>query len=164
MTVQRLASALDRFGLAVGALSCLVLFLLLIADIVLRKLGVTFLWSIEYSSFLMAFIVFFPLAAATRRRHHLTADFFLDLTGPAFAGFMRRWTIPLVMFGFSVVLLYLAAEITWTSWQDEARSTGPLRTPMAIPQAGMVVALAAMTLCALLDVVAPQPAAERGPA
>ena len=155
MPLQRAARLLDRVGRAVGAVSCAVLFLLLIADIGLRKAGVAFHWSIEYSSFLMAFIVFFPLAGVTRRREHLAADFFIMAIGGRFEAAVRRWVAPVATLVFAAVILALAAEQTWTSWLDEARSIGPLRTPMWLPQAGMVLALASMLACAAIDLVAP---------
>jgi TRAP-type C4-dicarboxylate transport system permease small subunit len=140
-----------------------VLFLLLIADIGLRKAAVGFHWSIEYSSFLMAFIVFFPLAGVTRRREHLAADFFIMAVGGRTEAAIRRWVIPMATLLFAAVILALAAEQTWSSWLDEERSTGPLRTPMWLPQIGMVAALAAMLACAVIELFAPQPAAEAPP-
>lgn len=159
MHLQRLSLALDRIGRTIGALSCAVLFLLLIVDIFLRKAGFSFHWSIEYSSFLMAFIVFFPLAGVTRRREHLLADFFIMAIGGRTEAVLRRWVIPSMTLLFSVVILALAAEQTWTSWLDEERSTGPLRTPMWLPQLGMVVALAALLACAAIDLLSPRSAA-----
>ena len=156
MHLQRLSLALDRIGRAIGALSCAVLFLLLIVDIFLRKAGTGFHWSIEYSSFLMAFIVFFPLAGVTRRREHLLADFFIMAVGGRIEAFLRRWVIPATTLLFGAVLLWLAADQTWTSWLDEERSTGPLRTPMWLPQTGMVVALTAMLVCAVIDLLSPR--------
>jgi TRAP-type C4-dicarboxylate transport system permease small subunit len=156
MHLHRLALTLDRIGRTVAALSCAVLFLLLIADIALRKVGVPFHWSIEYSSFLMAFIVFFPLAGVTRRREHLLADFFVAAIGGRTEAFVRRWLIPVTTLLFGAVILALAVDQTWTSWLDEERSTGPLRTPMWLPQTGMVVALAAMLVCAVIDLISPR--------
>lgn len=161
MKLRRLSLALDRIGRAVGALSCAVLFLLLIVDIFLRKAGFTFHWSIEYSSFLMAFIVFFPLAGVTRRREHLLADFFIMAIGGRVEAFLRRWVIPTTTLLFVIVILWLAIDQTWTSWLDEERSTGPLRTPMWLPQTGMVIALTAMLICAVIDLASPpKPAGE----
>ena len=163
MHLQRLSLVLDRIGRTVGALSCAVLFLLLITDIFLRKFGISFHWSIEYSSFLMAFIVFFPLAGVTRRREHLLADFFIMAIGGRTEAAIRRWLIPVTTLLFSAVILALAVDQTWTSWLDEERSTGPLRTPMWLPQIGMVVALAAMLACAAIDLLAPEARAEEAP-
>jgi TRAP-type C4-dicarboxylate transport system permease small subunit len=162
MTLHRLSRTLDRIGCAVGALSCAVLFLLLIADIFLRKAGLSFHWSIEYSSFLMAFIVFFPLAGVTRRREHLLADFFIAAAGGAVEAFIRRWLIPGATLLFIAAIFWLAVDQTWTAWLDEERSTGPLRTPMWLPEAGMVIALAATLANAAIDLIAPQPPRQEG--
>lgn len=158
MPLHRVASALARTGKAIGALSCAILFLLLIADIVLRQAEVTFRWATEYSTFLMAFIVFFPLASVTRRREHLLADFLILAVGGRIEAAIRRWVIPGATLLFTAAIVALAFDQAWTSWLDEERSTGPLRTPMWLPQSGMVLALTAMLIAALVDFVSPQTA------
>lgn len=155
MTLSRAIAALDLFGRVVGGLSCAALFLLLIAEITLRKAGVAFLWSAEYSTFLMAFIVFFPLAGVTRRREHLAADFFIAAMGGRVEAALRRWVIPVATLLFCAAIFALAAEQTWMSWRDDMRSTGPLRTPIWLPQLGMVAALAATLVSAAADLFAP---------
>ena len=129
------------------------MFLFPIADIVLRNFGIAFLWPIEYSGFLMAFIVFLPLAGITRRREHMAADFFLNAIGGWVELSFRRWLIPLANLLFALALLYLAYETTIGNWRDGTNSMGPLRTPMWIPQMVMVVALLAMVVASLIDLV-----------
>ncbi len=151
--MQALASALDRIGHALAALCCAVMFVLLIIDIVVRNFGISFLWPIEYSGFLMAFIVFLPLAGVTRRREHMAADFFINVIGGRTEALSRRIMIPVATLIFCLVLLYLGAAMTLESWGDEARSTGPLRTPIWIPQTVMVVSLVAMAINAAVDLL-----------
>lgn len=145
--------ALDRIGRGLAAICCAIMFVLLIADIALRQLSIAFLWPIEYSGFLMAFIVFLPLAGITRRREHMAADFFLNAMGGRVESSFRRALIPFANLAFCSMLLYLAYEATLSSWTDGTNSMGPLRTPMWIPQSVMVVALAAMALNALSDLI-----------
>ncbi len=151
--MQALADALDRTGRTLAALCCAVMFVLLIADIVVRNFGISFLWPIEYSGFLMAFIVFLPLAGVTRRREHMAADFFINGIGGRTETFSRRIMIPLATLIFCLVLLYLGTKMTMEAWEDEARSTGPLRTPIWIPQVVMVVSLVAMAINASVDLL-----------
>lgn len=156
--LERIAVALDRIGRGLAAVCCAVMFVLLLADIVLRNFGIAFLWPIEYSGFLMAFIVFLPLAGVTRRREHMAADFFLNSIGGGIESSFRRAVIPLANLVFSAALLYLAFRTTHGNWQDGINSMGPLRTPMWIPQIVMVVALAAMVVTSLSDLLRWSPA------
>ena len=161
--MNALAEALDWVGRALAAVCCAAMFLLLITDIVVRNFGVSFLWPIEYSGFLMAFIVFLPLAGVTRRREHMAADFFINGIGGSTEAVSRRVIIPLATLVFALGLLYLATKMTIESWEDEARSTGPLRTPIWIPQIVMVGSLVAMSVNALIDLLrlsAKRPASE----
>jgi len=129
------------------------MFLLLLSDILLRKFGVAFLWPIEYNGFLMAFIVFLPLAGVTRRREHMAADFFINAAGGGIESSFRKALIPIANLLFALALLYLGWETTWASYADEARSTGPLSTPMWIPQTLMIVGLAAMVVTSITDLL-----------
>lgn len=153
MSLDRITTTLDRVGRGLAAICCAIMFLFLMADITLRNFGVSFLWPIEYSGFLMAFIVFMPLAGITRRREHMAADFFLNGIGGSIESSFRRWLIPVANLIFACALLYLAYATMKDSWADGVNSMGPLRTPMWIPQAVMVVALAAMVVSALIDLV-----------
>jgi len=151
--LDRISLALDRIGRSLAALCCAVMFLLVIGDILLRNVGVTFPWSIEYSGFLMAFIVFLPLAGVTRRREHMAADFFLNSIGGRVESSSRRALIPLANLIFAGVLLYLGWAMMLTSYADGVNSMGPLRTPIWIPQVVMVIGLAALTFSAAVDLL-----------
>lgn len=148
-----MAIILDRVGKGLAAICCATMFLFLISDIVLRNFGVAFLWPIEYSGFLMAFIVFLPLAGVTRRREHMAADFFLSAIGGRIESVFRRAFIPLANFLFAAALLYLAYATTVGNLRDGTNSMGPLRTPMWIPQTVMVAALLAMVVTSLIDLL-----------
>lgn len=153
MSLEHISILLDRIGRGLAAICCAMMFVFLIADIVLRNFGIAFLWPIEYSGFLMAFMVFLPLAGVTRRREHMAADFFLNAIGGPVESSFRRALIPLANFLFAAALLYLAYETTAGNLRDGTNSMGPLRTPMWIPQTVMVVALAAMLVTSLIDLL-----------
>lgn len=153
MNLDHISTALDKVGRSLAAVCCAVMFLFLMADIFLRNVGVTFLWPIEYSGFLMAFIVFLPLAGVTRRREHMAADFFLNGIGGRIETSFRRWLIPLANLGFACALLYLAWGTVRTSYLDGVNSMGPLRTPIWIPQTVMVAALGALVVNAIIDLL-----------
>lgn len=153
MNLERISIALDRIGRGLAAVCCAIMFLFLMADIVLRNFGIAFLWPIEYSGFLMAFIVFLPLAGVTRRREHMAADFFLNSIGGGIETSFRRALIPLANFLFAAALLYLAYETMAGNWSDGTNSMGPLRTPMWIPQTVMVASLLAMVVASLIDLL-----------
>ncbi|MDX2156624.1 MAG: TRAP transporter small permease [Hyphomicrobiaceae bacterium] len=153
MSLERVSILLDRIGRGLAAVCCAIMFLFLMADIVLRNFGIAFLWPIEYSGFLMAFIVFLPLAGVTRRREHMAADFFLNAIGGPVESSFRRALIPIANFLFATALLYLAFETTAGNLRDGTNSMGPLRTPMWIPQTVMVAALLAMVVTSLIDLL-----------
>ena len=153
MSLERISILLDRLGRGLAAICCAIMFVFLIADIVLRNFGIAFLWPIEYSGFLMAFIVFLPLAGVTRRREHMAADFFLNSIGGPIESGSRRIVIPLANLLFATALLYLGYEITAGNLRDGTNSVGPLRTPMWIPQTVMVAALLAMAVTSLIDLL-----------
>lgn len=161
--METIANALDRAGRALAAVCCAVMFVLLISDIVLRKFSINFLWPIEYNGFLMAFIVFLPLAGITRRREHMAADFFINSIGGGVERGFRQVIIPVAVLLFALGMLYLAWMTARGSWMDETNSMGPLRTPMWIPQSVMVIACVAMAFNALVDLIrlsAARPASE----
>jgi TRAP-type C4-dicarboxylate transport system permease small subunit len=140
---------LDNIGLFMGAMSCAALFILVMGDIILRQVNIPFYLSIEYTGFLVAFVSFFPLGDITRRQSHLAADFFINLLGASARRFIQRYVIRASVALYAVVLAWVAVQVLATSVGSDLRSVGPLRTPMALPQAAMVVAVLGMLLRAL---------------
>lgn len=153
MGLERFSLTLDRIGRGLAAICCAIMFLFLMADIGLRLINIPFLWPIEYSGFLMAFIVFLPLAGITRRREHMAADFFINSIGGGVERSFRRWLIPLANLIFAGAICWLGWSTMQTSYLDGVKSLGPLRTPMWIPQTVMVVALIALAISAIADLV-----------
>ena len=147
---ERLLLGLDKLGMAVAATSTLVLLVLVCTHVVARLLGIQFFLMFEYASFLMAFIVLLPLGLITYNTAHLSADFLLNVMGPRTSKLLRRYVFPLGMLCFSLILITIAAERTFDAWADNLRSDGPLRTPLIIPQLGMMFGLTLLGLTSVL--------------
>jgi len=146
---EGLLHGLNRTGMALGAVSTLLLLVLVTAHIVARIIGVPFFLMFEYASFLMAFIVLLPLGFITWSAAHLSADFLVDLMSTRLKRLIRRYFVPAGMACFSVLLILIAAHRTHASWVGNLRSTGPLSTPLVVPQLGMMLGLILLGLTTL---------------
>lgn len=151
--LSRISKTLDTIGLAIGSASCGVLFVLTMMQMGARLLNIPFYYANEYSTFLMVFIVLLPLGAVTRTFSHLSADFLLEVVGPRTEHFLRNVLGPLLTLIFAGILLALAVSRTRDAWVDGLRSDGPLRTPLVIPQLGMVFGLFLMFVAAALIIL-----------
>ncbi|WP_431855393.1 TRAP transporter small permease [Azospirillum sp.] len=143
--MERALHRLETAALVIGALSCGLLTILTILDIGLRPLNVAFHVAGEMSGFLMAWLIFFSLATVSRTRQHIAADFFVSRFPPAVQrGFERVGDAAALL--YVSALVYICGELTMTSLADDLRSQGILRTPIAIPQLGMMLGLALLWL------------------
>ena len=147
---ERLLVSLDKVGMTLATTSTLLLLVLVCSHVIARLLGIQFFLMFEYASFLMAFIVLLPLGLITWNAAHLSADFLLNVMGPRSSRLMRRIVIPVAMLCFSLVLIVIAAERTHDAWADNLRSDGPLRTPLILPQLGMMAGLILLGLTSVL--------------
>ena len=147
---ERLLISVDKIGMVLATTSTLLLLVLVCSNVIARLLEIQFFLMYEYASFLMAFIVLLPLGLITWNAAHLSADFLLNVMGPRMSRLMRRYVIPVGMLCFSLTLTLIAAERTYYAWADSIRSDGPLRTPLIIPQLGMMVGLILLGLTSVL--------------
>ena len=143
--MERALHRLETAALAAGALSCGLLAILTILDIGLRPLNITFHVAGEMSGFLMAWLIFLTLPTVSRCRQHIAADIVVSRFPPPVRRVFER-------IGDVAALLYVSAlvgicaELTLASLADNLRSQGILRTPIAIPQIGMMLGLALLWL------------------
>lgn len=143
--MERALHRLETAALAIGALSCGLLTILTILDIGLRPLNITFHVAGEMSGFLMAWLIFLTLPTVSRSRQHITADVFLSRFPPAVRrGFGRISDVTALL--YVSALVWICGELTLSSLADNLRSQGILRTPIAIPQIGMMLGLALLWL------------------
>lgn len=153
MNIERVLRALDRLGLAVGWASAVAILVLVLAEIAVRAAGRGLPFTSEYSSLLMAWLIFFPLAEVTRRHTHISADFLVERMGPRLKAWVAALGAALTLAIYVGLLGYVAWTVTANSIADDVRSQGLMRTPLAYPQIGMCVGLAIMQLRALAELV-----------
>ncbi len=138
--MERALERLEATALVIGGLSCGLLTILTVLEIGLRPLNVRFHLAGEVSGFLMAWLIFFTLPTVSRSRQHIAADFLVSRFPPAIRrGFERVGDVAALL--YVTALVYICGELTMASLTDNLRSQGILRTPIAIPQIGMMLGL-----------------------
>lgn len=143
--MERTLCRIEALALAIGGLSCGLLTLLTILDIGLRPFNIRFYLAGEMSGFLMAWLIFLTLPTVSRKREHIAADFLVSRFSPRARVAVDRFADILALVYVSALVL-ICGELTATSLADNLRSQGILRTPIAIPQIGMMVGLALLWL------------------
>jgi len=150
MPPSRLLITLNGLGMFIAAVSCGLLLLFVLLEVALRELGVPFYLSTEYTGYLMAFLIAFPLGTVTRQRKHLYVDFVPRLlTG------WRSWLVRvfnrLFLLAYASVLFFVMFRLGLASWNDGIRSLGPLRTLIAVPQLVATLGFALLLLNAVVE-------------
>lgn len=133
-----------------AVICCVVILALTTAEILLRILGMRFLLSYEYCGFLLAALVFFNLPLVTREEEHITV---VTVKPRGRLSRLRRGFILGLTIAYLAVLAYFCGLLTWSSYQDGARSLGIMLTPLYIPQIAMTVGIAAAAIVLLLKVL-----------
>lgn len=151
--MERTLRRLETVGLVIGGLSCGLLTILTILDIGLRPFNIRFYLASEMSGFLMAWLIFFTLPMVSRQREHIAADFLITRFSPRVRVAVDLLADILALV-YVTALVFICGELTAASLADNLRSQGILRTPIAIPQIGMMVGLALLWLRHVLFLVA----------
>jgi len=150
---ERLLRRIDAAAAALAWVAAAGIFLLVLAEVIARPLGMTAVISVEYSGYLLAALVFMALGEVTRRGEHITADFLLARMGGrarlAIGGLLAS-LLTLIYVG---VLLWCAGRLALESLAGDIRSQDVSMTPLIYPQVVMVIGLAVMTLRVLAQIV-----------
>lgn len=131
---------LERVSLALSVVLLALLFLLVLADVVLRAMRIEFYWGNEGGAILMAWLLFFALPVAGRKRMHIRTDF----ASGRLPGRMQRVLDALgqlLMLAYMLVLAWVCFELARRNFASDARSQGILRLPLHVVQAGVVAAM-----------------------
>lgn len=131
---------------AVSALAIGLTAALVVMDVALAALGRPTYVSAEIGPFLMALIVFFALPTVTRLDSHIRADFFGSLFGARARRLVAVLVGDVLFVAYAAVLFWAACDLTSGAFAADERSQGLLRTPIWIPQAGMVLGLGLLLL------------------
>ena len=121
-----------RLGLpevvAIGLVA--VLFAVLLAQVLLRPFGLGFVWAEEFAAFAFIVLVFFSMAAAHRRREHMTVEAFQEWAAPRLSASKRRaWRAGLLVVEllFLVLLSIGLAQMAVQTWGSFAGSLSGFR-------------------------------------
>jgi TRAP-type C4-dicarboxylate transport system permease small subunit len=132
---------LENTANAFAAVSCALLVMVAISDVVSRPLGLTSSFSVDYGVFLNAILIFLPLGVNTRKNTHISADFFV-LMIPNRAQRIFHCFNKIVFLVVATALLYLCAKFTLTTYWDGTRSLNVPWLRLWVPQMAMVLGLA----------------------
>lgn len=144
--ISRALDAITAFSLWLAALALALTCLLILAEIGLRNFANTTTGiSVEYSAYLLVFMVFAALAHTQRSGTMIYMEIAYDRYPAGMRRFLNalRWTVGLV---FGVLAI-------WHLWHFTARTCAlgqvsmfPSRTQLCAPQAVMVLGMAFLTL------------------
>lgn len=134
-------NCVERTALGISAGSCVVVALLTLADIILRPLHVEFFWASEASGILVAWCVFMALPAVTKQGQHLALEFLAEQGSPWMVTASRIFG-HLVMLSFLGIIGYYVAQMAWSSYSRDLRSSSILRLPIYYSELGVVIGIA----------------------
>jgi TRAP-type C4-dicarboxylate transport system permease small subunit len=144
--MERLSDWLDRAGLLLAAISLVSIFMLTMGEIVLRPLGLSIIFATDLYGFLMVAAIFLALGEVTRRREHISADFFVGLLRKRIQHLVEHVISPIATALYVTGLLWVMWGLALDSYIDGVRSEGILRLPLAIPQSVLLFGLLLMLL------------------
>ena len=142
---------LEKFGLALAAVSCAILMLITVLDVVARPLGIPMSLSTEIGIYFGAAIIFLALGEVTRANEHIRADFFEAFIPPRVRPWLQVFFIDVVFLAYSACLLWLCTELTIKSFREGIRSQTLMTVPVGWPQLVMVVGLSMLCVRLLLQ-------------
>jgi TRAP-type C4-dicarboxylate transport system permease small subunit len=144
MRFDAFARAASHASGSLASIAVLMLTLSVVYDVVMRYLFTApTTWGLEYSEYLMVAIVYLGLAPALRNGKHVMIDLVTQSLSEATRRRLRL-ALHVLAVPYVAVLLWQAWELTRRSFVDQRVSQYVSGTPLAIPQAIIVLG------CALL--------------
>lgn len=140
--LYRLSGGLAAFFLAAIGLS-------VVAQVVGRQLGYT-VDATGFAGFCLAASTFLGLGYSMRHGAHVRVTLVIDSLPPKLKRLFEAW-VCLCSFVILFWLTWKAVIFTWQGYVFGEVSTGLLAIPLWIPQSGMVIGLAVMTVAVLDD-------------
>ena len=107
-----------------------VLFVVLLAQVLLRPFGLGFVWAEEFAAFAFIALVFFSMAAAHRRSQHMTVEAFQEWASPKLSPRKRAWwsvALLIVELLFLTVFAIGLAQMAVQTWGSFAGSLSGFR-------------------------------------
>ncbi|MGP9655841.1 TRAP transporter small permease [Halomonas sp. AOP35-4E-18] len=142
--LYRLSGGLAAFFLAAIGLSVL-------AQVVGRQLGYT-VDATGFASFCLAASTFLGLGYSMRHGAHVRVTLVIDSLSPRLQRMLEAWVCLCSLVTLSW-LTWKAAVFTWQGYVFDEVSSGLLAIPLWIPQSGMVIGFAVITVAVLDDLI-----------
>jgi len=147
--LRRLLAAVDALGYAgaaVGAVACLLLAAMLVAEVALTSLFQTSQpWAVEYGNYFLAFVLFCGGGWSVRTGDHIRVAFLAKGLPPKGAHFLELAVTALAV-GISGFCAAALVGLAWRTAELGSRSYFPLQTPLVYPQAVVAAAFVLLTL------------------
>jgi TRAP-type C4-dicarboxylate transport system permease small subunit len=147
--LRRILDALYAAAAGLAALSLLSIFLVMMAQVAMRELGLQLPAADDVSAYLCVATTFFALAATFRRGELIRVGMVIERFGPR----LRRLTEAAVLVLAAIVI----GHVTWFTLQDmlfsleiEEVAQGTVAIPLWIPKLAMPIG-AGLLLVAILD-------------
>jgi TRAP-type C4-dicarboxylate transport system permease small subunit len=150
--MRRLLDALYTAAAGLAALSLLGIFLVMMAQVLLRELQMQLPAADDISAYLCVATTFFALAATFKRGELIRVGMLLDKLPPQ----ARRWAEAVVLLLAAALLAYITR---WTfsdmmfSWEIEEVAQGTVAIPLWIPKLAMPLG-SGLLLVAIIDELA----------
>ena len=152
--IRAVISKLEQAMLWLACVSCILLILCAVIDIVGRHFGLRFSFLNEIGIYLSAVVFFLPLADVTRRAMHIRADFFDGLiASPRIRAWIRLLVIDTSFLLYGITLLWFCTGLAIDSFSFGTRSASQLMVPVAWPQTVMVIGLGLLAIRILLELL-----------
>jgi TRAP-type transport system small permease protein len=114
--------------IAIGLVAAL--FVVLLAQVILRPFGLGFVWAEEFAAFAFIVLVFFGAAVAHRRGEHMVVEAFEEWAAPKLSPRQRLiWVIGILAleFAFMILLATGLAQMVAQTWNQFAGSLSGFR-------------------------------------
>lgn len=154
-------TALEEAMIWIGSGCAVVIFVLSLADILLRALSIEFFLAGEANGILMSWMIFLAMAHVTRTRSHISLEFMERLVPTWLATTLRIFGY-CVMLGYVAVLSWYCEQLAWSSYVNDVRSSSILRWPVIYAQLGVLVGLILMAVTQVLILIGDLRAGLRG--
>lgn len=152
--LRSVGDGISRAGLAVAAVSLLLVIALNFINVVLRYVFFhSFAWAEELMLYLSIFAVYAGAISVAWEQRHIRLDGILQAAPPRFRRGLEILST-LVVVGILVPVIYSSATVVSLLFAYGERSDA-LQAPMWIPQSAIPVALLLIVLTALVRIVVP---------
>ena len=142
----------EKAALTVSSVLLGILFLLLLADVVLRWLKIEFYWGSEAGGILSAWLIILALPMVIRKRGHLAVDMIVNAMPWGVAQALKVLGGAL-MIAYLAVLIWYCGKLGYANYLSGVRSQGILRIPVFIVETGIVAGFALMIISQALQMI-----------